>query len=61
MSMACGARTLFLFLGVLALSNAFNLDTNVPIVKEGRTDSYFGFSVTQHQVYRRRTGTTDHV
>ena len=28
--------------------SAFNLDTKVPIVKKGITDSYFGFSVAQH-------------
>ena len=28
---------------------AFNLDTNVPIVKIAPTNSYFGFSVAQHQ------------
>ena len=28
---------------------AFNLDTKVPIVKTGPPNSYFGFSVAQHQ------------
>ena len=40
---------------------AFNLDTNVPIVKQGNPDSYFGFSVAQHQIYEERTGGTEHV
>ena len=27
---------------------AFNFDTNVPIVKEGQANSFFGFSIAQH-------------
>jgi len=33
---------------------AFNLDINVPIVKEGNKDSYFGFSVAQHIIKEER-------
>jgi integrin alpha 7 len=45
-----------------AKTNAFNLDTHVPIVKQGRgSNSYFGFSVAQHQIYEYTTGTTQHV
>ncbi len=58
--MAAKPGFLLLFVTILAVCDAFNLDTNVPLVKEGRFDSYFGFSVTQHQVYRHRTGTTEH-
>ncbi len=49
------------FLSFLTIIEAFNVDTNVPIVKEGRRDSYFGFSVTQHQIYKRREGSSDYV
>ena len=28
--------------------NSFNFDTDIPIVKEGNHDSFFGFSVAQH-------------
>ncbi len=59
--MAPAVECFEVFLGLLAVSYAFNMDTNVPIVKEGRTDSYFGFSVTQHQVYKHQTGTSEHM
>jgi len=46
----------------LHLTTGFNLDTSVPIVKEGlHSNAYFGFSVAQHQIYQRNTGTEDHV
>ena len=59
--MAVRTGLFFLFLGILVLNDAFNLDTHVPIVKEGRGDAYFGFAVTQHQVYRHQTGSSEHV
>ncbi len=40
---------------------AFNLDTHVPIIKEGRGNSYFGFSVAQHQIFEEHTGSSKHV
>ena len=36
--------------------DAFNLDTKIPIVKTGPEDSYFGFSVAEHQIYNEITG-----
>lgn len=54
-----GARliwTAFIFYGFLndffPILYGFNLDTSVPIVKTGPADSYFGFSLAQHQIYR---------
>ena len=45
---ACFAIILYLFYTCSKII-AFNLDTNVPIVKIAPTNSYFGFSVAQHQ------------
>lgn len=33
----------------LHFTHGFNLDTKIPILKKGRKDSYFGFSVAEHQ------------
>lgn len=41
-----------LFGSFVTVLNGFNLDTSVPIVKVGPTDSYFGFSIAEHQIYR---------
>jgi hypothetical protein len=35
----------------------FNLDTVIPVIKEGPDNSYFGFSVAQHQELKRLPGT----
>jgi len=42
------------FCGLLSVT-AFNIDTNVPIVKLGLPKSYFGYAVSPHYI---RTGTT---
>ena len=34
----------------IALTAAFNVDVKAPLVKYGNVDSYFGFSVAQHNV-----------
>ncbi|MFH4973715.1 hypothetical protein AB6A40_000424 [Gnathostoma spinigerum] len=39
---------LSLFLVILTLSDAFNIDTHAPIYKIGPHGSYFGFSVAEH-------------
>lgn len=41
-------------LSVTALG--FNLDTVIPVIKVGPADSYFGFSVAQHQQLGRKSG-----
>ena len=38
---------------VLAIVEAFNLEPRMAVVKEGRPGSYFGYSVSQHQVVGR--------
>ena len=38
--------TVLIYYGV----HGFNLDTKIPIVKKGRANSYFGFSVAQHMI-----------
>lgn len=40
-----------LCLVVLVVANAFNLETRMPVIKSGRQDTYFGFSVTGHQIF----------
>jgi len=45
---------ILLFWGLLGCE-AFNIDINVPIVKLGPPESYFGYSVSPHFI---RTGTT---
>eukprot|EP00058_Branchiostoma_floridae_P009623 XP_002595111.1 hypothetical protein BRAFLDRAFT_125782 [Branchiostoma floridae] len=38
------------FLWILPLTLGFNYETRIPLVKEGPQNSYFGFSVAQHQI-----------
>ncbi|XP_078655936.1 integrin alpha-6-like isoform X1 [Branchiostoma floridae x Branchiostoma belcheri] len=38
------------FLWILPLTLGFNYETRIPLVKQGRRNSYFGFSVAQHQI-----------
>ncbi len=42
-----------LLLLLAAVCSAFNLEPRIAIVKRGDADSYFGFSVSQHQVVSR--------
>lgn len=37
----------------VVLVSGFNLDTTIPVIKEGPDNSYFGFSVAQHQHIRK--------
>ena len=36
-------------LHLLSMTLAFNLEPRIPVVKNGRSGSYFGYSVAQHQ------------
>ncbi|CAH1238255.1 ITGA6 [Branchiostoma lanceolatum] len=38
------------FLWILPLTLGFNYETRIPLVKNGPQNSYFGFSVAQHQI-----------
>lgn len=40
---------------ILQEVTSFNLDTTIPIIKEGPANSFFGFSVAQHQELKRIT------
>ncbi|XP_052246976.1 integrin alpha-6-like isoform X2 [Dreissena polymorpha] len=37
----------------LVIVSAFNLDTTIPVIKQGPPNSYFGFSVAQHKEVRK--------
>ncbi|XP_077299623.1 multiple edematous wings isoform X2 [Arctopsyche grandis] len=43
---------LFLLSCYLCLVEAFNLEVRVPIIKQGHEESYFGYSVAQHQTQK---------
>lgn len=45
--------TLF-FLFVTSLVSSFNLEVRYPIIKVGRGQAYFGYSVAQHRTLRTR-------
>ena len=45
---------ILLFWGLL-VGEAFNIDTDVPIVKLGLPESYFGYSVAPHFINRAGT------
>lgn len=38
------------------LINSFNLETRIPVIKNGNVGSYFGFSVAEHQSVDDVTG-----
>jgi len=40
----------------VVLVSGFNLDTTIPVIKQGPAGSYFGFSVAQHQQLRGGNG-----
>jgi len=52
-NMDMNLAVILLFLGLLG-GEAFNIDTNVPLIKLGLPESYFGYSVSPHYI---RTGT----
>ena len=52
--MAMNVVVVLLFWGLLG-AKAFNIDTKVPLVKLGLSESYFGYSVSPHYI---RTGAT---
>ena len=43
------------------LSNAFNFETRLPVIKRGGEGSYFGFSVAQHISLNGSTGDPKYV
>ena len=49
----------FVVVGLCRFVVAFNVDIHVPIVKEGISGSYFGYSIAQHYVFNRRLGFGD--
>lgn len=40
---------LLIILSIASVS-AFNIDTKIPFIRKGEGDSYFGFSVAEHQI-----------
>ena len=46
------AITCVIILTVCVSIRGFNIDTTIPIVKEGPPGSFFGYSVAQHQQVR---------
>lgn len=42
------------------LIHSFNLETRIPVIKRGKTGSYFGFSVAEHQSVDDVTGNITH-
>jgi hypothetical protein len=58
----CAVDILSVVVGYLIVCvMTFNVDVDVPIVKEGTVSSYFGFSVAQHYVFNRIRGYGDPV
>lgn len=49
---------ILILLPYLSPAFSYNVDTKVPIVKEGNPDSYFGFSVAEHQIDHADHGPT---
>lgn len=41
---------ILLFTNLIAINNAFNLESRLPIVKYGPRNSYFGYSVAEHLI-----------
>ena len=42
-----------LLLGLLVSGGvSFNLDVNLPVIKQGQTDSFFGYSLAQHRNFK---------
>lgn len=40
---------LFFTVSVLSAVFGFNLESRIPVIKEGNAGSYFGYSVAEHQ------------
>jgi hypothetical protein len=51
---------LVLFCAGVLQSHSFNLETRLPIVKRGHTESYFGFAVAGHQSFDELKGEVEH-
>jgi hypothetical protein len=50
--------TLVLNLNLVEISFGFNLETRLPLIKEGPRNSYFGYSVAQHLIVDETTQKT---
>ena len=53
----CATVVLLLLLLLLEVTVGFNLEPRIPVVKNGRSGSYFGYSVAQHQSTFSLSGT----
>jgi hypothetical protein len=51
------ATVVLLLLLLLEVTVGFNLEPRIPVVKNGRSGSYFGYSVAQHQSTFSLSGT----
>jgi hypothetical protein len=51
---ASGLLTILFFLFATSLVSSFNLEVRYPIIKVGRGQAYFGYSVAQHRTLRTR-------
>ncbi|GFR29542.1 uncharacterized protein TNCT_308481 [Trichonephila clavata] len=45
----------------LCVANAFNLEPRIPVLKLGDKDSYFGYSVAEHQILDTTNSVQEHV
>jgi hypothetical protein len=50
--------TLVLNLNLIQISVGFNLETRLPLIKEGPRNSYFGYSVAEHLIIDENTRQT---
>ena len=51
---AFGLLTILFFIFATSLVFSFNLEVRYPIIKVGRGQAYFGYSVAQHRTLRTR-------
>ncbi len=49
---------LTIVLNLIEISFGFNLETRLPLIKEGPRNSYFGYSVAQHLIIDESTKQT---
>ena len=51
---AVGLKILFIIACILKTVCSFNLEVQYPVIKVGRAEAYFGYSVAQHRTLRTR-------
>ncbi|CAG9102488.1 unnamed protein product [Plutella xylostella] len=51
-------RECVLFLCIILSAASFNLEPRIPVIKFGRSGSYFGFSVAEHQTITDSSSTS---